>query len=234
MQADPASRLLRSLRDHGLQGTLQSGLGFVEDVFFDWRHGTDTVVPVHHSDLAFEHRNKASAQPYMPTRGRAFRALMKSIPFPPNSVFVDYGSGKGKVLLLASSLGFARVVGVEYSPELHEVAAANVRRYRGESKSKVKPICCDATEYVLHDDENVFFFFNPFGLDVLRGVLQQISASLLRKPRKFWVVFAYPRFFDFHPEFLDARLKEAFRSELDLRQPREFRYGAFSAVIFES
>jgi len=39
--------------------------------------------------------------------------------------FIDYGSGKGKAMLMASDHPFKSIVGLEYAPGLHEVAAAN-------------------------------------------------------------------------------------------------------------
>src|SRR5262249_8796002 len=33
--------------------------------------------------------------------------------------FVDYGSGKGKAMLLASNYPYAKIVGLEYAPTLH-------------------------------------------------------------------------------------------------------------------
>ncbi|MBI5750772.1 MAG: class I SAM-dependent methyltransferase [Hydrogenophilales bacterium] len=221
-QAGPVARLLRSLHEQGMRRTLQSALSIAEDWVFDWRHATDTVSRVYQVELDFEHPNKASAHPYIPTRGRAFRKLLSSLTFPQDSVFVDYGSGKGKVLLLASKLGFRRVVGIEYSPELHEVAVANIRRYGATDASLIEPVCCDATEYVLRDDENAFYFFNPFELDVLQGVLRQIKDSLGRHRRKIWIIYFDPRF------------KEAFEKGLGAWQTQMFTYGGYEVVVLEN
>lgn len=221
-QAGPFARFRRSLRDQGARRTVQSALSIAEDWLFDWRHGTDTVSRVYQADLDFEHPHKGSAHPYIPTRGRAFRKLLSSLTFPKDSVFVDYGSGKGKVLLLASTLGFRRVVGIEYSPELHEVAVANIKRCSPVAASLIEPVCCDATEHVLQDDENVFYFFNPFELDVLQGTLHQITASLNRNRRKIWIIYFDPRF------------KNAFENGLGVRQTQVFVYGGYEVAVLEN
>ena len=44
--------------------------------------------------------------------------------------FVDFGSGKGRALLMASEFPFPRVTGIEFSPELHAIAQKNIREYR--------------------------------------------------------------------------------------------------------
>jgi SAM-dependent methyltransferase len=197
-------------------------LSIAEDWWFDRRHGTDTMARIQQEELDFEHPSKASAHPYYPTRGRAFRKLFESIQFPANSVFVDYGSGKGKVLLLAAECGFSKVVGIEFSEELHDVALANIRRYGGTAAARIEPVCCDATAFVLRDDENVFYFFNPFEADVLAGVIEQIKASLQRRPRRIWVVYFDPRFV--------ANLL----GDLGLRHTRTFVYGGFEVAVLEN
>jgi hypothetical protein len=212
-QASPVVRFVESLRGRGLSRTIQTGLSIAEDWCFDWRHGTDTVGRVHQGQLNVDHPNKSSAHPYIPTRGRAFKRLMSTLSFPQGSVFVDYGSGKGKVLLLASRLGFKRVVGIEYSRELHGLALENLARFGKRSTTPIESIWADATEYVLRDDENVFYFFNPFEIDVMRGVIRQIKASIERKPRKIWVIYFDPLF------------TEPFEVELGLRRTRVFFYG---------
>jgi SAM-dependent methyltransferase len=177
---------------------------------------------VQQAELDFEHPNKASAHPYYPTRGRAFRKLFSSLRFPPDSVFVDYGSGKGKILLLAAECGFRKVIGIEFSEELHRIAQDNIRRYGGVAPQRVELVCADATAYVLHDDENVFYFFNPFEADVLAGVAAQIKASLQRRPRHIWVVF------------FDPRLVATLIGDLKLLQTGTFVYGGFEVVILEN
>lgn len=46
------------------------------------------------------------------------------------TVFVDFGSGKGRTLLLASHYPFQLIVGVDISPTLCEIANDNIKRYR--------------------------------------------------------------------------------------------------------
>jgi len=43
--------------------------------------------------------------------------------------FVDYGSGRGRLILTAARFPFREVIGVEFSRPLHEEACANIRSY---------------------------------------------------------------------------------------------------------
>ena len=43
--------------------------------------------------------------------------------------FVDYGAGKGRVLLLASQHPFAAIGGIEFAEELHDDATMNIAQF---------------------------------------------------------------------------------------------------------
>jgi len=222
-QAGPVTRFMRSMREQGFRRTFQSALNICEDWLFDWRYGTDTVSRIYQADLEFDHPNKKSAHPYIPNRGRSFNKLMAAIALPRGGIFVDYGSGKGKILMLASRFGFRRVVGLEFSEELHRVALSNVKKYQARTGCQsIEPVLGDASRYVLRDDENVLFFFNPFEQDVLDGCLGQIESSLARNPRHIWVIYFDPRF------------SRRFIDRLGLNITTEFVHGGYEVLVMES
>ena len=43
-------------------------------------------------------------------------------------VFLDYGSGKGAVLIHAKSLGFRKIYGIEFAKELHDISVKNIKK----------------------------------------------------------------------------------------------------------
>ena len=90
--------------------------------WFDLRYGTDTCDPLRLSDLRISSPNKGYGVDYSATKPRVFARFMKLVPLLPASVFVDFGCGKGRVMLLAARHGFKRVIGVEFSPELCQAA----------------------------------------------------------------------------------------------------------------
>jgi SAM-dependent methyltransferase len=63
--------------------------------------------------------------------------------------FIDLGSGKGRALLIASEYAFGAIVGVELSPKLHAIAAANIAGSRGTAQRSrnARTIEADATEF---------------------------------------------------------------------------------------
>lgn len=108
-------------------------------------------------------------------------------------VFLDYGSGKGRIVTVAATYPFQRVIGVEMLPELNTIANQNIRRAQRKLKCKdVETIATDATTYSVPRDVTVIFLFNPFLGQVLRAVQQQILKSLDDNPRKLTVVYMNP------------------------------------------
>jgi len=193
-----AQRFVDSLKRRGVRRTAQTALSISEDYLFDFRHRTDTARRIRLRSLLFVSPNKQEAKDYIPTRGRAFRKLLDSLSLPSDSVFVDFGCGKGKLLLLASRYRFKRIVGVEFSPELAEVAKQNAAHFETRSREReigtcnIEVVCRDAVEYKFRDDENILFFFNPFSSSVMSQVLANIEKSFERKPRDMWLLYNDP------------------------------------------
>jgi hypothetical protein len=148
---------------------------------FDRRLGVNTRG---YSDLRYE-----------PTPADVFREMIVKIPFDPRDfVFVDFGSGKGKVLMLAAHYPFRRVVGVELWEDLHRIALENLAsfRERADCAADVTSLRMNAADFSLPDVPLVLYFFNPFPEAVLTRVLSNLGESLARAPRRVYVLFYAP------------------------------------------
>jgi SAM-dependent methyltransferase len=108
--------------------------------------------------------------------------------------FIDMGSGKGRVLFVAAEYPFRKVIGVEFSNDLHDEALANLKRYnyRGRRCANIEPVHADAREFEFPDDNLVIFLFNPFGPEVMERMLANLERSLERHPRHVIVVMLWP------------------------------------------
>jgi SAM-dependent methyltransferase len=187
-----------------------------EDLLFDLRLGVDTrrFVALDRSSPVLG-ENAAHGRDYHPTRVRHLRALLRALALPPGLGFLDLGSGKGRVLILAAGQPFSRVVGVEYAPELCTIARQNLERARA---GRVELLQADAAALEIADDLHVFYAFNPFDEVVLAAVLTNIGASLRRAPRPAWIILNKAR----HDPLIP--LAGAFAPILDLRYGNaEFR-----------
>jgi SAM-dependent methyltransferase len=115
---------------------------------------------------------------------------LPAIPFPAEDVvFVDYGAGKGRALAAAAARPFRRVIGVEISAELVEIARDNLARLKRRRAGQAEIHHADAAAFAVPDDANIFFFFNPFGGATLAGVVERIEQSWMAHPRELFVIF---------------------------------------------
>jgi 16S rRNA G966 N2-methylase RsmD len=187
-------RIVNTLRYKGLYRAIQGILSIIEDYYFDFKYGIETIQWVELNDLDIKSENKKRGIRYEPTRVRHFRKLMSILTFPNNSVYVDLGSGKGRLLLVAPKYGFKRVVGVEFSHELCEIARKNLLIFRKKMACdvEVEIVESDVVNYEIKNDENIFFFFNPFDEVIMDKVIKNIRASLERSPRSIWLIYSHP------------------------------------------
>ena len=187
--------LRNSLRNKGMFGLVDFAVSLLFDYWFDIRYGTDTMGWVQKTDLALKSKNRRHSSKYQATKFRPFMKFMAEVHFPPDSVFVDVGCGKGRVLLMASRYQFAKIIGIEFDPCLAEIARTNINRYRAITNRKiaVEVVCGDILDYQIKGDENVWFLYNPFDEVVLRRFLRKLQESLLKHPRKIWLIYHVPR-----------------------------------------
>ena len=67
--------------------------------------------------------------------------------------FVDLGSGKGKVIILAHKMGFKKILGVEISTKLNEICKNNLKKL---GLNNIKIIEQDATIMKVLPENSVF------------------------------------------------------------------------------
>lgn len=158
---------------------------------FDARHAIDTAGVAHLRTLEIQSANRDFGVRYEATNPEWFRDLVGSLPIDYREfLFVDFGAGKGRALALASEFPFRRIVGVEFSPELADVARRNVASFRSERQQclEFEVVCSDAVEFELPRDPAVLYFYNPFGEPVLSRVLGNIRRSYDDAPRTLYLV----------------------------------------------
>jgi SAM-dependent methyltransferase len=164
-------------------------------VAWDERHGVETAALVHLAALDIDSPNRELGEGYQASDPDDFRRLIEALPIRyEDFVFVDYGSGKGRALLLASEFPFSRIVGVEFSAMLNDIARTNIARFsesRGHS-APIEVVTADAVDYELPPEPLVLYFYNPFAEAVLLRVLERVRASVGSTQRGAYIVFSGP------------------------------------------
>ncbi len=213
-------RLQRALRRRGVLGTARQGLAELRNLrrnlrlsyfrtraakrsaeaAFDRAHGVDTGSFIHPSAMHdVESENWVYGQSYEPTSMDLFEQMIGASDIEPHCYsFIDYGSGKGRVLLLASRLPFRRVVGVEYSPQLHRIAERNLRssRFVDRRSGPAESICMDAVRFPIPEEPVVLYFYNPFERPIMESVRDNLVRSYEGNPRSIVVIYLTPRHSD--------------------------------------
>jgi SAM-dependent methyltransferase len=169
---------------------------------FDLQFGVDTAGVIHHTDLKVDSQNRMHAACYVCSDPQYVRDVLGSLSIDYRRfVFIDFGSGKGRVILLATEFPFKRIIGVEFAAELHKIAEKNIARFRSEIAmcKDIESICIDATTFTLPEDCLVCYFFNPFDATIMSKVVSNIKKSLIENSREIFIVYANPTqaaFFD--------------------------------------
>jgi SAM-dependent methyltransferase len=109
-------------------------------------------------------------------------------------VFIDFGSGKGRALLLASEFPFKKIIGIEFAPELHAIAQRNVQKYLSRPRQcmSIESVCMDFIQFELPIAPCVLYFLDPSGKRILAKVLGNIRKSWQEHPRPLYIVYFSP------------------------------------------
>jgi Histone methylation protein DOT1 len=196
----------------------------ISEVFYEWRFGIVSDMEILNDQLGI---TDMSCHDYLATGYLRFRQLMKHIEIRDGKdVFLDFGSGLGRAVILAATYPFRKIIGVELVTDLHLRAGENVRR-------ALRRLCCrdielynvDARTFRIPDDVTVIYMWNPFAGEVLRQVCANIQQSVLESPRALTILHLSP----YDPTDLDL-IKENLPW---LRERKRFKLGSAShAVIY--
>jgi hypothetical protein len=97
------------------------------------------------------------------------------------------------VVYEAAKYPFARVIGVEISAKLNEIARRNIERNRKKLVcTNIELITIDAADFEVPDDLTVAYFYHPFGGDIFETVIGNIIDSLDRNPRRLTLIYQLP------------------------------------------
>lgn len=160
------------------------------DSSFDRKHGIQTSGVTYSEVLKSE--NEDFGTRYEATPVKVFRRILRSLKIPFDQfAFIDFGSGKGRALILAAEFGFKSVTGIELVPELNQVASRNIGicQQRFGRECRIETVCADATKFGIPEVPVFVFFFSPFTGKVLKQVLDNIATSLAARRRDFVVLF---------------------------------------------
>lgn len=173
---------------------LAIGLNVVlENWWFDFYHHVDTSTQFEEQENLGWSQDKVNFH-YLPIRPKCARRVLRNLPLRAREeyTFIDFGSGKGRMLLLAALHGFRHVCGIELRQELHDRASENFLQCRHMGGCAMESFLMDAADFEFPNEKLVLFFFNPFSSEVMEKVLANLGRSLDSFFREVWVVLQDP------------------------------------------
>lgn len=170
------------LRRHGLREFARHSMLRTSEFFHDHRLGIRTRAMVATGG------GKDSID-YMPIPYRHLARMLSKVNMTGDCVFLDYGSGMGRVVTVAATYPVRRVIGVELSHAMVVAARSNFQHARGIRCRDVEFVEKNAADFVVPDDVTVIHFYNPFIGETLTRVVDHIRDSIKRRPRTIQVIY---------------------------------------------
>jgi SAM-dependent methyltransferase len=179
-------RAFRRIFSHSYAGLRGLVVGAMER-----REGIRTGGEIPLEELGLETEDRVH---YQPSRWFTLYRILPVKEVSEDDVFIDFGSGMGRVVFRAAArYPFARVIGVELSERLHHAAVDNIARTRHRLRCQnVELVLSDVMDYDVPDDVTLAYFSNPFTGRIFATVIERLTASLERNPRRLRVIYFNP------------------------------------------
>lgn len=168
------SIILSSFKKRGIIETFKF---IFYELSFDLKYNTKTAGYIELDLLEIANENKEHGSPYQASNYYLLKIFFEKFKDKiHNHVFMDFGCGKGRVLLMSALYGAKKSIGIEFSEELVNLCNDNIKNFKIKSKiqNELTVLHCDASKYIDIKDVDIFFFYNPFDDLIMRKVLENI------------------------------------------------------------
>lgn len=128
--------------------------------------------------------------PYEATPYCVLQTLANSGYISKRDKIIDFGCGKGRVDFYLAYSVKAKIIGVEFDHRLYNSAIKNSQTAL--ASTRVSFVNCDARDYAIDIDVTGAYFFNPFNLEVLECVINNLRGSKEKNDREIKLFFYYP------------------------------------------
>lgn len=133
--------------------------------------------------------------PYEATSYLALNKLFENYKVKENDYVVDFGCGKGRLIFYINYYFNANCCGIEMNKEFYKACLDNKSSYLNKNKKSKDKINFEnnfAENYKISLNDNKFYFFNPFSLQIFIKVIDNILFSLEENLRSVELVLYYP------------------------------------------
>lgn len=137
---------------------------------------------------------KAKYSIYEATHYKGLIEIFREVVMTPYDTLVDFGCGLGRVLFYCNQQYMCKVTGVEYDKDIYNKLQENAEDYCRRFKNQEKRMLLlnmKAEDYLIEPEDNYFYFFNPFSVEIMSRVLDNILESVREYPRKVTFILYY-------------------------------------------
>ena len=169
---------------------------------------------------------------YEPTPYQVLETLFDVYPLDQTDSVIDYGCGKGRLNFFIHHRFGCVVTGIEMNETFYQNAIANQLSYTKKYPSKeckINFVCGLAEHYLIKPNDNKFYFFNPFSIQIFRKIIENILISMETHPRCVDLILYYPS--DEYLYYLEH--KTAFYQIHDIPLPNEQRNYRERFVVYQ-
>ena len=131
---------------------------------------------------------------YEPTPYSSLELLFHEYPLKESDSIVDFGCGKGSLNFFIHYMFNSSVTGIEMNKTFYQEAVNNLNSYRKKRKTPHEKILfsrCLAEEYPIASANNIFYFFNPFSIQIFMKVINHILLSVEETPRDITLILYF-------------------------------------------
>lgn len=151
--------------------------------------------------------------PYEPTPYSVLERLANTGYIRKGNTLLDYGCGKGRVDFFLSYQTRCCSIGIEYDERIYRRAIENKEKAVYSERVTFKEE--NAEKFLVPEEVDRIYFFNPFSLEILQKVIHQILESYYEKIREIKLFFYYPS--DEYISYLMTVDELMFSDEIDCR-----------------
>lgn len=155
----------------------------------------DNLLNINTTGHKYEVNHSIHYHPYEPTPYSALVELFKHYELLESDYLVDFGCGKGRLNFFIQHQFRANATGIEMNERFFKEAIQNKQTYMKKfkvPKQSIQFYCSLAEQYEIQPDDNKFYFFNPFSVQIFMKVVHNILRSVEENKRAVDLILYYP------------------------------------------
>lgn len=168
--------------------------------------------------------------PYEPTPYSVLERLANTGYIGKKNELLDYGCGKGRVDFFMAYQVKCHAIGIEYDERIYDKAIENQKSALSAGCTQFEKM--NAEQFIVPENADCMYFFNPFSVEILKRVIARILKSYYDNPRHIQLFFYYPS--DEYISYLMTVGELMFTDEIDCNDLFEGNEARERIVIFET